>query len=160
MPLTVHLPDLRLLAADFAELARAAQTRVLRQATLADTRVAARAIKASAPVRSGQLKATVTARAKRNNPAGSFTSGVRFRSTQGTYANTARNRRKGIAGQAFDGPPPAYYWRFTELGTSQQPARPFIRPAVDGAEHAIIQATVNGLAQAIDRAIGKQRARR
>lgn len=38
--------------------------------------------------------------------------------------------------------PEAFYWRFNELGTRHQPARPFIRPAVDGLGHVACQSVI------------------
>lgn len=46
------------------------------------------------------------------------------------YANTRDNRRKGRVGQTYQKPPSVFYWRFYELGTSHQPARPIMLPAL------------------------------
>lgn len=55
-----------------------------------------------------------------------------------SYANTAANRRQNRVGQSYttagssDNPGgDTWYWRFQELGTSRQAARPFLRPALN-----------------------------
>ena len=54
---------------------------------------------------------------------------------------------------------PAFYGHFIELGTSQQPARPFLRPALDKAEQsgAIEEAFVAALNKTIARTLGRLR---
>ncbi|WEI17144.1 HK97 gp10 family phage protein [Acinetobacter proteolyticus] len=46
------------------------------------------------------------------------------------YTNNAQNRRSGRAGQTYQADGRVFYWRFLELGTSRQPATPFLRPAL------------------------------
>ena len=55
-----------------------------------------------------------------------------------SYANTTANRRQNRVGQTYatagsSGNPggDTWYWRFTEVGRSGQPARPFLRPALN-----------------------------
>ena len=55
-----------------------------------------------------------------------------------SYASTAANRRQNRVGQSYatagssDNPGgDTWYWRFQELGTSRQAARPFLRPALN-----------------------------
>ena len=55
-----------------------------------------------------------------------------------SYANTTANRRQNRVGQSYatagssDNPGgDTWYWRFQELGTSRQAARPFLRPALN-----------------------------
>lgn len=153
MSIHVDIRGLGLLAQDFQRLARGAQRKVLRQATMAGARVGRDAIRGQAPVDEGDLKRNVVAASKKQNPPGTFTAGVRVRAEKGRYANTALNRRKRRVGQAYEKPGPAYYWRFSEFGTSQEPARPWIRPTWDANEAEIAEAVRNRLAQAIDEAI-------
>lgn len=46
------------------------------------------------------------------------------------YTNNAENRRSGRVGQTYQTDGRVFYWRFLELGTSRQPATPFLRPAL------------------------------
>ncbi|MFA3129916.1 HK97 gp10 family phage protein [Acinetobacter pittii] len=46
------------------------------------------------------------------------------------YTNNSKNRRSGRAGKSYQSDGRVYYWRFLELGTSRQPATPFLRPAL------------------------------
>lgn len=66
-----------------------------------------------------------------------------------SYANTAANRRQNRVGQSYatagssDNPGgDTWYWRFQELGTSRQAAKPFLRPAlnnnVDGVQDGFV----------------------
>lgn len=136
MSITVDIRGLGALAEDFARLARGAQRKVLRQATMAGARVGRDAIRLQAPVDEGVTKKAIVAATKKQNEPGTFTSGVRVRSI----------RRE-------DGGNPAYTWRFSELGTSREPARPWIRPTWDSREAEITDAVRDRLASAIDEAI-------
>jgi len=46
------------------------------------------------------------------------------------YTNNAQNRRAGRVGQTYQADGRVFYRRFLELGTSKQPATPFLRPAL------------------------------
>ncbi|RSQ31222.1 hypothetical protein EA709_01695 [Acinetobacter baumannii] len=46
------------------------------------------------------------------------------------YTNNAQNRRSGRVGKTYQADGRVFYWRFLELGTSKQPATPFLRPAL------------------------------
>lgn len=46
------------------------------------------------------------------------------------YTNNAQNRRSGRVGESYQTDGRVFYWRFKELGTSKQPATPFLRPAL------------------------------
>lgn len=140
MSITVDIRGLAGLAEDFARLAKGAQKRVLRQATMAGARVGRDAIRDAAPVREGVTRKSVVAAGKKQNAPGTFTSGVRVRG--------------GLEGDRASSP--AYTWRFSELGTSREPARPWIRPAWDANEADITDAVRDRLASAIDEAIGRR----
>lgn len=139
MSITVDIRGLGALAEDFARLSRGQSRRVLRQATMAGARVGRDAVRALAPEDKGTLKRAVTAASKKRNPPGTHTAGVRVRDI----------RRE-------DGSSPAYTWRFSELGTSKEPARPWIRPAWDSHEAEITDAVRERLASAIDEALGRR----
>jgi|GEM_PF-2281597 len=137
--ITVGIRGLGALAEDFSRLAKGAQKRVLRQATMAGARVGRNAIRDAAPVDEGITRKNVVAAAAKQNEPGTFTSGVRVRG----------ERRD-------DGTSPAFTWRFSELGTSREPARPWIRPTWDSNEDEIAVAVRDRLAGAIDEALGRR----
>lgn len=139
MGINISIAGLDALAGDFARLARGGQKRVLRQATMAGARVGRDAIRAAAPVDEGITRKNVVAAAAKNNAPGTFTAGVRVKS----------ERRDG-------GRNPAYTYRFSELGTSKEPARPWIRPTWDSNEDEIEAAVRGRLASAIDEALSRR----
>ncbi|MDC7805529.1 HK97 gp10 family phage protein [Luteimonas sp BLCC-B24] len=139
MSITVDIRGLGALAQDFATLKRGAQRRVLRQATMAGARVGRDAIRDAAPVDEGITRKNVVAASAKQNEPGQHTAGVRVRG----------ERRD-------DGSSPAYTWRFSELGTSKEPARPWIRPTWDSNEEEIAEAVRNRLGSAIDEALGRR----
>jgi len=47
-----------------------------------------------------------------------------------TYANNTGNRRARRVGKEYSTGGTTFYWRFYELGTSSQPARPIMQPAL------------------------------
>lgn len=139
MGINISIAGLDALAGDFARLARGGQKKVLRQAAMAGARVGRDAIRAAAPVDEGITRKNVVTAAAKNNAPGTFTAGVRVRS----------ERRDG-------GRNPAYTYRFSELGTSKEPARPWIRPTWDSNEDEIEAAVRSRLASAIDEALSRR----
>lgn len=139
MSISVDIRGLGGLAEDFVRLKRGAQRRVLRQAAMAGARVGRDAARDAAPVDEGVTRKSVVAAGARDNDPGSFTAGVKV---------VGASREKGRSS-------PAYTWRFSELGTSKEPARPWIRPAWDSNEDEIAAAVRDRLASAIDEALGK-----
>lgn len=57
-----------------------------------------------------------------------FRVGIRGGAKQ--YVNNTRNRRERRVGASYVTGGSTFYWRFYELGTSQQPARPIMQPAL------------------------------
>lgn len=139
MSITVDIRGLGALAEDFARLSRGQSRKVLRQATMAGARVGRDAVRDLAPVDEGVTRRAVVAASKKRNDPGTHTAGVRVRDI----------RRE-------DGSSPSYTWRFSELGTSKEPARPWIRPAWDSHEAEITDAVRERLASAIDEALGRR----
>lgn len=139
MSAEIRISGLGDLAGDFERLTRAAQRRVLRQAAMAGARIGRDAAKALAPVDEGVTRDSVVAASAKQNEPGTHTAGVKIRGTR---------RENGAS--------PAFTWRFSELGTSKEPARPWIRPAWDSHEDEIVAATQDALARAIDQALGRR----
>lgn len=140
MSISVDVRGLGGLAEDFARLSRGGQKKVLRQATMAGARVGRDAIRAAAPVDEGVTRKSVVAAAKKENPPGTFTAGVKV------IAGSRKNSRRS----------PAYTWRFSELGTSREQARPWIRPTWDSRADEIADAVRGRLASAIDEALSRR----
>ncbi|HBA8920200.1 TPA: HK97 gp10 family phage protein [Escherichia coli] len=76
------------------------------------------------------------------------------------YANSKANVRKGLAGKTYltagdKGAPggDTWYWRFLEFGTERMAARPFMRPALQGADTEVINTFVNEFEKVVDRVI-------
>lgn len=76
------------------------------------------------------------------------------------YANTKSNVRKGRAGAKYKtagdkGNPggDTWYWRFLEFGTEHAPAKPVLRPAMNGVDTAVITVFAEEMEKAIDRAV-------
>lgn len=67
------------------------------------------------------------------------------------HANTKKNKAAGIAGTEYK----LYHWRFLEFGTSQMPAQPFMRPAMNEKAGAALQAVVASLPKEIDKDLKK-----
>jgi len=132
---------------DLEMLSKAENKKVLRDGTRAGAEVLKNAVIERAPVQTGKLKrnvVVVTMRGRRN----AIASGVHIRGVNPATGNSdntmkASNRRN------------AFYWRFVELGTSNMPAHPFVRPAFDSSQEQATQATIARLNQAIDKALSK-----
>lgn len=58
------------------------------------------------------------------------------------YVNNTGNRRARRAGKVYATGGSTFYWRFYELGTSRQPARPVLQPALFNSGSAVSQAMV------------------
>ena len=71
---------------------------------------------------------------------------------------TVKRSGDGYADVGFD-PEIAFYGGFVELGTSQQPARPFLRPALEQANKSgdIQEAFITALNKTIERTLGRIR---
>lgn len=117
----------------FANHSKNLQRKALRQAVTAGAKVVVRAAKASAPVRTGAVRRAIRSlRDKKESIAGrTEVRAISVFSTKGaTYINNRANRRQGRVGQIYQRDPPEFYWKFNELGTVKQAAKPFIGPAL------------------------------
>lgn len=132
---------------DMELLSKAENKKVLRDGTRAGAEVLKEEVIKRAPERTGKLKrnvVVVTMRGRRN----AITSGVHIRGVNpetGNSDNTmkASNRRN------------AFYWRFVELGTSNMPAHPFVRPAFDARQDEATRAVIARMNKAIDEVLSK-----
>lgn len=123
---------------DLKQLTRAENDRVRRQGARAGAGVVRDEARRRAPKRSGKLAkniVAVTAKVSENSRAAA---GVRVRER----------------GKASD-PSNAFYWKFIELGTSQLPPAPFIRPAFDAVEQQAGDAAIEKITHALDKVLTK-----
>lgn len=68
------------------------------------------------------------------------------------YTNNDDNRRAGRVGKSYQMEGKVFYWRFIEFGTSQMPAKPFMRPALQNN----IQAATDKFASVFNAEIDKE----
>lgn len=111
------------------------------------------AAKAAAPKDTGELADSLLL-ATRRRPDGSVVVGIKIGRGKGA-------RQASIAAAAFgEGQstslPPARRWHFIELGTSKQPAHPFLRPALDTNSAAVFEGLKANLRKGIERALKKR----
>ena len=123
------------LDADFKLLSQAEQRKVSRKAVRAGAVVFRDAVRANAPVRSGLLKRSISVDTVR----GSATAGVKFKKVL--------VKKKGKKGKHKSMP---FYWYFLEHGTSNMPAKPFVRPAFDASVKQAEEAAFNQYLKDID----------
>lgn len=129
----IHVEGLTQLQRNIQLMTRNLRTRLLRSATIAGAKVVVKAAKARAPVRTGLLRKAIRNIRDKGLSRQDYevqAVGVFKLAGAGTYGNTRQNRRKGRVGLKYDVDPPSFYWKFNELGTVKQPARPFIAPAL------------------------------
>jgi HK97 gp10 family phage protein len=82
-----------------------------------------------------------------------------FKKSLGTkIARVTKGKR--VAGQPYEAfKDPVKYAHLVEMGTSRQPARPFIRPAVESNTGAITEGLAKGYAKGLEKAVRKLRKR-
>jgi HK97 gp10 family phage protein len=123
----------------------------LRSAVAAGAKVIKNAVLARAPEESGALKANVYAYRVRNLSNYSMqTYHVGVRGGVARYANTAKNRREGIAGKEYKADGETFYWKFHEFGTEKMAARPFIVPAFEETKYRAAEAIKAKLAERVE----------
>ena len=129
--LSFQVTGLQPLGVALAGLSTDMQKKAVRQAVTAGARVIVLAARRNAPVKTGKLKKSIESlRDKQNSRPGFEVRAVSVFKVFGVYANTRENVRKGRVGKKYLMDPPTFYWKFNELGTVKQPARPFIEPAL------------------------------
>lgn len=125
------------------------------------------AAKSLVPVREGLIKQTLTmsnVRVRRGNPntVGAVVVWVPFTSSYRTLVNPVAYVRGPNRGQSRTyqiGSDPGVYANFVEFGTSNAPARPFMRPAWDRNKEQALVTFNDELITAVERA-AERRARR
>jgi len=132
------------------DLQRAAETAVLREGA----KPIAKAAKARAPQDSGLLKKSIGYRVKKVDGVNSARIGPRT----GMKQQVTRKRPNGTT--YTETADPNKYSHLVELGSSRNPAKPFIRPAVDASKGDVINAMAKGYEKHLTKTITKLRTRR
>ena len=145
--LNLDFSGLEDIARDLTRLSKAENNKVLRDATRAGAGILREEVIDRAPVDSGKLRRNVMVITQRGRN-GEITSGVHIRGV---------NPRTGGSDNTMKASNPrnAFYWRFVELGTSNMPAHPFVRPAFDTRQEEATQAALARMNQAIDEVLAK-----
>jgi HK97 gp10 family phage protein len=124
--------------------------KTMRSATTAGARVIVLEARRGAPVKTGALKKSIESlRDIRESKIDLEVRAVSVFKVPGVYAATRENVRKGKAGKTYLMDPPTFYWKFNELGTVKQPAKPFIEPALANNIQKVTDAVAKKLAEGI-----------
>ena len=136
------------IARDLELLSRAENNKVLRDATRSGAEVFRQEIVDNAPERTGKLKKNVVVVTQKARRRGDISSGVHIRGVNPRTGNSDNTMKTGDPRNAF-------YWRFVELGTSNMPAHPFVRPAFDTRLEEAESAAIARMNQSIDEVLSK-----
>lgn len=149
--ITIRIDGLRELGDSIRRMNKKVGNKLIRSAVKAGADLVVRTAKGNAPKKTGKLKKSISSRRDiLNSKAGSLeTRAVSVFKTTGVYGDTPHNRRKGLVGRKFLQDGPTFYWKFNELGTVKQPARPFIQPALSNNIQAVTDVIANRLRQGI-----------
>lgn len=144
------------LKAALAEMPAATQRNVLKRATLKALEPTFQEIRNSAPVRTGKLQASVRLLVGMDDPEYRARARASFKA-KGHARGVKRTKGGGnILASIRVGGAGAFHAPFVEFGTVKMAAHPFVRPAVDGNQAAIIES----LKESMTVEIGKAAARR
>lgn len=132
---------------DLKALSKVENRKVMRDATRAAATIFKDEAVKRAPVRTGKLKKNIVVITQRDRN-GDISSGVHVRGTNPRTGNSDNKMKASNSRNAF-------YWRFVELGTSNMPGIPFIRPAYDARQDDATNAAFATANRAIDEALSK-----
>lgn len=128
------------LTSDFQALERAERGPALKAATRAGAKIAQQAIKARAPKRLGKMaRGIVVGNERARKPSEQATATVTL--SKRTYMYEGQRKSAAMVG------------RMVELGTKNQAAAPFFRPAFDGVEDEVGGAVEGALLTEIDKVL-------
>jgi HK97 gp10 family phage protein len=149
---TIKVEGLKELQARAKKLDAKMRRRVFGKAARAGGKIVVAAAKAGVPVRTGAVRASLVHRASSKPAKGLFGVKVTIKGGRKSSERKAR-RKKGKGGEYFPDAVERYY-RFQELGTKHHPARPFMRPALEGSKSAVLNAVKDELRSGLDAAAG------
>lgn len=147
------MAGLRELGENIAKMNAQMQRKIIKSAVTAGARVIVQDARRRAPVKTGALRRSIESlRDKEFSRLGYEVRAVSVFKVPGVYANTKENVRKGRAGKTYLQDGPTFYWKFNELGTVRQPAKPFIQPALSENIGKITQVMANKIAEQLAKA--------
>lgn len=129
MSIQFNTAELRRISLRMAQLDEKVAKKGIRTAVRKAMTIVRDQVKQTAPVDTGKTKVNVAMRV----------------SFKGTYVTA----KVGIAGGAKANPTSPYYWRMVEFGTRNMPARPFMLPALEGNQQAILDKLTEELGNAV-----------
>ena len=133
MAASVKIEGMKELREKFAELSDKGQRQVLRGAIAEGAKAVVKEAKRLVPVERGDLQ-----------------KGIK-QTTRTSQGRTSAQRTEATIGFEQD----EYYGQFVELGTSDMPAEPFLRPALEGKSQEVINVIGAGFKKHIDRVASK-----
>ena len=101
-------------------------------------------------VLTGTLLNNIIVAKVRSRQSGMVTYIVTVRRNAKRYKDTARNRAAGKVGGKYHDYGPLFYARFSELGTSHEPATPWMRPAFEETKNQLPEEFRDDLASRLD----------
>jgi HK97 gp10 family phage protein len=107
------------------------------------------AAKGKVPVRTGSVKGSLVHRASSKPAQGLF--GVKVTIKGGKKSSNRVAHRRGGKGSSYFPDAVERYYRFQELGTKYHPAKPFLKPSIEGNQSAVLNAVKTTLATGIER---------
>lgn len=132
-----------------AKLERGLQRRVYGVAVRAGGKVLVDAAKAAVPVRTGATSRSIVHRASSKPSQGLF--GVKVTVRAGEKSSERVAHRRGNSKKDYQPDAVERYYRFQELGTKHHPAKPFLKPALEGHAGAVLNAVKQALAAGLAR---------
>lgn len=139
--------ELRSISEDLNALSKAENRKVMRDVTRAAATIFKDEAVKRAPERTGKLKKNIVVITQRDRN-GDISSGVHVRGTNPRTGSSDNKMKTNDRQNAF-------YWRFVEIGTSNMPAIPFIRPAYDARQEDATNAAFATANRVVDEALSK-----
>lgn len=127
---SMKLEGMEELRKQFSRLKDTAQPGVIRSGLRAATRPVIKEARARVPVKSGKLKKSIRASVDRTKDRKGFVAKIGFSQE-------------------------AWYGQWVELGSSRQPARPFLRPALEAAHDDVVRSFFGGILKRIAKITAK-----
>lgn len=128
-------------------LSKTQNRKVLRDATRSAAQIIKEDAVKRAPEHTGRLKKNIVVISQRSRN-GDIAAGIHIRGRSPKTGNSDNKLKT-------NDPRNAFYWRFVELGTSNMPPVPFIRPAFDAKQEAAFHSAIDRANRAIDEALSK-----
>ncbi|QJE95208.1 HK97-gp10 family putative phage morphogenesis protein [Luteolibacter luteus] len=149
MATQIKVEGFKELRARAAKLDARLQKKVYGAAVRAGGKILVDAAKEKVPVRTGSLRKSLVHRASSKPSKGLF--GVKVTIRGALKASGRVAHRGGNKGKPYYPDAVERYYRFQELGTKFHPAKPFLKPALQGRSDAVLKAVREALEEGIER---------